>query len=240
MIKEAIQEIVNLSKPTVQEFDGLTYTNRTFIPVKGPMLEGENVTTLSGLVELVRAKLNGLDVARAYALVESPTRVTVSMLLCNVWGDRQTHIACELPSYGAFPFGRYMEQEEFMIGLQAFFVRGEEEKDSSYVVEIAGKLTASDVKQSNDDGISQNVVIKKGPVLQADVVVKKLVKLRPYRTFREIVQPASEFVFRMRSRQNEVPALALHVADAEMWQPEAMRTIKAFIEKELPDLTVVA
>ena len=128
----------------------------------------------------------------------------------------------------------------FMVGLQAFFVREPQGTDNEYVIRIAGKLSAQDIKQADDDGMSQTATLRTGVVLAADVTVKKLVRLRPYRTFREVEQPASEFVFRLRSRKDQIPSLALHVADGDMWQAEAMQNIKKYLETALPTLTIVA
>ena len=240
MIKEAIDRILGLSAPTVEYYNERPYADRPLVPIKEPLDSPEDVGTLSGLVRLVQSGINAIAPDACFAIVESPTLVTVNSLQCNAWGDRQVFVRCKLPEYGHFEFGRYLEQEEFMVGLQAFFVREPQGTDNEYVIRIAGKLSAQDIKQADDDGMSQTATIRTGVVLAADVTVKKLVRLRPYRTFREVEQPASEFVFRLRSRKDQIPSLALHVADGDMWQAEAMQNIKKYLETALPTLTIVA
>jgi len=60
--------------------------------------------------------------------------------------------------------------------------------------------------------------------------------LRPYRTFNEITQPAGSFVFRARTG----PEFALFEADNGAWESEAMKSIKEFMEFEVPGLHVIA
>ena len=55
------------------------------------------------------------------------------------------------------------------------------------------------------------------------------VTLRPYRTFNEVEQPASQFVFRINKSAN----LALFEADGGKWQLEAISNIADYLMKEL-------
>lgn len=243
MDAEAIQKIVEMVPPTVNAYGegnrSLTYSNRTLIPVMEPMDSHEEVITLTGLVDLMKAKINGAGWDNLYVHVASPKRVSVSQLTCDKWGRRQTHILCTLPDYGKFQFGQYMGQEAFIIGANAFFVR-ENSADLGNILSIAAKLKAELVSEGEDNGLSQSVTLRKGPVLAEKATIKKIVNLRPYRTFREVEQPESAFIFRLKSNEGELPSLALHVADAEMWQAAAMQSIKAYLAENLKGLTVVA
>lgn len=243
MDAETIQKIVEMVPPTVNTYGegdrALTYSNRTLIPVMEPTDSAEEVITLTGLVDLMKAKINGAGWGNLYVHVESPKRVSVSQLTCDKWGRRQTHIVCTLPDYGRFQFGQYMGQEAFIIGVNAFFDR-EKSVDMDNILSIAAKLKAELVSEGEDNGLSQSVTLRKGPVLAEKTIVKKIVKLRPFRTFREVEQPESAFIFRLKSHEGELPSLALHVADAEMWQATAMQSIKAYLASNLEGLTVVA
>lgn len=64
--------------------------------------------------------------------------------------------------------------------------------------------------------------------------------LRPYRTFREVEQPASEFVFRLRSLNGEVPWCALFEADGGKWKLDAVLKIKAWLEAEELKIPIIA
>lgn len=240
MIREAIDRILALAPATMREFEGgRMYTDKPMQPILDPMDSGETVGTLTGLVDFMHIRLNNLVWPAVYVHVESPDVVRVSSTTCDKWGRRQTHILCKLPNYGRFNFGSYMGQEQFIIGAQAFFDR-EHSKDLTNILGIAALLKAEAVSQSDDNGVAQSVTLRKGPVMQAKETVKGIVQLRPYRTFREIEQPESSFIFRLRSREGEVPTLALFEADADMWQPVAMQSIKAYLEGKLPGTNVIA
>ncbi|OSB00487.1 hypothetical protein B2H85_13365, partial [Clostridium botulinum] len=55
------------------------------------------------------------------------------------------------------------------------------------------------------------------------------VTLAPYRTFPEIEQPLSRFIFRMQ----QGPSAAIYEADGGAWRNQAMQRIKAYLEEEL-------
>lgn len=57
------------------------------------------------------------------------------------------------------------------------------------------------------------------------------VTLAAYRTFQEIVQPYTQYVFRMKD-QNGVTC-ALFEADGGAWEMEAMNRIKMYLEDSL-------
>lgn len=101
-------------------------------------------------------------------------------------------------------------------------------------------LTDGTVAQAEDDGVSQRTTVKQGVQLKENVTVKGRVTLRPYRTFREVEQPASEFIFRLRSRDGGVPECALFEADGGKWKLDAVLTIKAWLETQQLGMPVIA
>jgi len=67
-----------------------------------------------------------------------------------------------------------------------------------------------------------------------NIKVPNPVVLAPFRTFREIAQPESKFVFRMQ----QGPRCALFEADGGAWRLEAMKRSKAYLEEELEGLEI--
>lgn len=71
------------------------------------------------------------------------------------------------------------------------------------------------------------------------------VKLRPYRTFAEIEQPESSYVFRIKDGDRG-PAFKLVEADGGLWKNAVMKKIKEYLEFELSEelkkhkITVIA
>lgn len=238
MLKEAIEKILSLSAPHIEQFNGLDYTDRAVHPVKPPMKDTQGASTLTGLIDLLRCHINELCKLDCFIHVESPTSVSVAHLFCNQYGERQQHIAVELPKLGQFEFGRYLGQEEFIIGLQAFFelTQGREE-----LLRMVSSITGEQSSLSEDDGISQKVTVKAGVTLKTEKEAKRVVALKPYRTFREIDQPTSLFVFRVKTSPNSPgPQCALFEADGGMWKLDAAQRIKAWIEENNPGMPVIA
>lgn len=143
----------------------------------------------------------------------------------------------ELDDGKPFTFGTFLDREEFVVGLQSRFVQSD---DLAEVLRMASSLEVSAVALSEDDGISQRTTVKQGIALKQTVTVKGRVSLRPFRTFREIEQPASDFVFRLRSRDGGVPECALFEADGGKWKLDAVLAIKAWLESRALGMPVVA
>ena len=66
----------------------------------------------------------------------------------------------------------------------------------------------------------------------AEAIVPSPCILRPYRTFLEIVQTMSKFVFRMKDSGSGVDC-ALFNADGGAWKLDAMNSIRKYFEKAL-------
>lgn len=234
MIQEAMEYVKELAiaaeKPSTRVIDGRIYCDGNLTPVKPPLSECKNVATLTGLVDAVKVGLNGITEGDLGFIlhVVSPTKVTLCAIDCNEWGDRQYHATAELPKFGAFRFGEYLDQEQFIIGLQSFF--DQSMPDMAYLYQMAGRLKAENVQEGADDGITQTATVRTGAVLAANVTVKPQVTLKPWRTFREIAQPESKYIFRLKTREGQVPTLALFIADGEAWTIQTMQDIKAWLE----------
>lgn len=82
---------------------------------------------------------------------------------------------------------------------------------------------------TGDDGISQQVTIKTGVATVGNAIVPNPVTLKPYRTFVEVEQPESKFIFRMK----DGPTAALFEADGGVWRNKAMHEIKKYIYENL-------
>lgn len=242
MIREAITKIEELCKaamPAQQvEIEGRIYHDKPLMECKSPLDSTAAVGTLTGFSDLIDAALNSANPADQYIHIIDPTCLIYAQRGCDVWGRRQVDIQAELPDYGRFQFGQYMDQEAFHIGLQVFFDQSPE--DMAYLYRIAGNLTAEQVTLGIDDGISQSVGTRVGMVLAEKSPVRRVVTLQPWRTFREIAQPPSRFIFRLKSQEGKLPLLGLFCADGEQWQLQAMQSIKTWLTAQHPAVKIVA
>ena len=106
-------------------------------------------------------------------------------------------------------------------------------------MQVAGNIKSGTTANYSDDGVSQKTTIKTG------VIVPNPVKLRPYRTFAEIEQPESSYVFRIKDGDRG-PTFKLVEADGGLWKNAVMKKIKEYLEFELSEelkkhkITVIA
>lgn len=125
------------------------------------------------------------------------------------------------------------EERNFVTtGVQANF---EVNQDLQTILKVSGNVEAKTTANYGDDGISQKTTIKQGIASKTDVIVPNPVTLVPYRTFMEIKQPPSEFVFRIKDI-NGGPVFKIVEAEGGLWKHEAMISVKSYLEKELQNL----
>ena len=226
MIKEALEYLVELAKPEIITVDGRTYTDKQLERVVcDPMATAIHMNTLSSLVDYIKS---GVDKMKGKMIIHvvSPTRVELFSQLDNE--RRRECVAVVNASVPDFSFGRYMDHETFCIGLQSKFL---DVFDRSLLLKFAGTVEAGTVAEYGDDGVSQKATIKTGIAAKGDALVPNPVVLIPYRTFNEVPQVQSRFVFRMRGDRSI--ECALFEADGGAWENEAMMNIKEYLETEL-------
>lgn len=236
MIKEALEYIVGLKKPEIVEIDGNTYSDKGLSRINYvPYARAIEMRTLSSLIDYIKANIDTMA-DKMIIHIESPTKVQMySALDADRNREYLVEVNANLPD---FQFGRFIEHEEFCIALQSKFISN---NDRELVLKFAGTVEDGTVAQYGDDGITQKATIKTGLTSKADAVVPNPVNLMPYRTFLEVKQPASDFIFRMKSSCGV--QCAIFEADGGAWQNEAMNNIKEYLESELtdfPQFTVIS
>nr|DAP79985.1 MAG TPA: hypothetical protein [Caudoviricetes sp.] len=238
MIKEALQYIVGLSEARIHNVtlpDGTiqTYSDKSLNLLKKDIPKADYITmnTLTSLIDYIKG---GIDTMADKMIieVESPTEVTLySPLDDNRKREYLVNVKALLPN---FDFGTFMNQEKFCINLQSKFL---DERDRALILKFAGTVEAGTVAEYGDDGITQKATIKTGIASKSDAVVPNPVRLTPYRTFLEVDQPASNFVFRIKQDKYEGVACALFEADGGAWKIEAKNNIKEYLQRELAEYT---
>ena len=242
--KEAIEKIEALVKDSYTvTVDGKVYSARNLGPVLfEPKAAAVKVATLTGFVDFIERNIDELDLTNSYiAAVNSPCDVELSSALSEKKRQRECILQAELDTkMQSFPFGQFMPQEEFIIKLHSLFEQKEGD-DFDYVARVAAKITQSDSADTEDDGVSQHVTVKRGisGALKEKETIKPIVRLSPYRTFREIEQPESQFLLRIKTTNSGTPEIALFEADGGQWRNEARLRIAAFLKDKIP-VSVIA
>ena len=152
---------------------------------------------------------------------------------CSVTGrDRETlfEVNALLPR---FEYGREYDQESFLVSMQACFAPSDERED---VAKVASNIVSTQEATFSDDGISQQVVMKTGVTKKENAIIPNPVRLIPYRTFLEVEQPESEFVFRITEGRGGVPFFKLVAADGGRWEAVAVDNVKSYLVEALADI----
>lgn len=183
------------------------------------------VSTLSAIVDLVKTSNERQD-QQLYVQVVTPSKVSVFGHL-DVYGRREKlfEASAILPE---IQYGRFLDQESMIIAIQSQF---SPTKDGDVLLRVAGNMKEESVNTAIDDGVSQSVQIRSGIASMAEVRVPNPVALAPYRTFTEVAQPVSNFIYRMHEQMKS----ALFEADGGQWQLEAMANVKEYLMVHLKD-----
>ena len=125
--------------------------------------------------------------------------------------------------------------DEAMIKLRSAFQRPlgipGETNDVDYIIDLLSHMSVDQSIKSDDNGVTQTVQVRKGISFVENKAVRPIVTLAPYRTFQEVQQPASEFVFRVY----EDRSISLTAADGGMWKLAARDAAKRYLTDALAD-----
>lgn len=123
--------------------------------------------------------------------------------------------------------------DEAMIKLRSMFQRAPEgeKNDVDYILDLLSHMSFDQSVKSDDNGITQTVQVRKGVSFVENKAVRPIVTLAPYRTFQEVEQPESEFVFRVYDDRS----ISLTAADGGMWKLAAREAVKNHLEAALWD-----
>ncbi|WP_125764461.1 hypothetical protein [Companilactobacillus hulinensis] len=182
-----------------------------------------NISTLTGLVDLIQNMDERKD-RKLFVQIKSPSSIDVYGAI-DSYGQREKLIEVNA-SLPEIYFEQFLDQESMNIMLQSQFVDSD---DQELLLKVIGNLKEEEVTSSSDDGTSQAVTIKSGVASVSKVKVPNPVTLAPYRTFIEVAQPESKFVFRMR----EGMCAAIFEADGGAWKNKAMQNISEYLKLNL-------
>jgi hypothetical protein len=246
MIKEAIDRVLTLAVPNIHNVGDLEYSDKELKLIYPPSPRPIECSTLAGLVDLFTNELDQVMPDHVLVHITSPTSVELISKDADLHGRRRVWASAKYPECKTFAFGAWMDPETFIISAQQHFQRvkiedaaGTFAKDLDYVLGIASKISAENATEHEDDGIAQRVTVKQGVALRSETILRPLVNLAPYRTFAEIDQVLSQFVFRARVGSGSVN-LALFEGDGGRWKLGAVAAIKAWLQPKFGDVPVIS
>ena len=232
MLKEAIEKILEINKPALEVVEGRTFAiGSEGVEEVRPQLDKPEtlpLTSLDALVKLIRteALFGGTPAAPLYITI--PNHLTVRCFshpaesLRYARPDPYLVTATDVPGWEArteLPF------EEALIALRTRF---QPTNDTEYALKLLSDITTGAKITFNDNGVATTVVTKKGIDLQSNQPIRPIISLKPYRTFQEVEQPASEYLIRISDR-----GISFIEADGGMWKLKARQTVKEYFDKAL-------
>lgn len=240
MIAKAIEKIVSMAEPHVvfSRDERVAYSDKELYEIKqNQRAAALQVKSLEGFCEYIRqfAQKDTSALKDYFVLVESHKCVSFISRM-DTDRERETLIRA-IPEVPEFPFGRFINSEQMIILLQSAFDGGAG-TDLEKVQHFVGTVTAGTIKEYSDDGISQQATVKQGPRGRVDDVVPSPCVLRPYRTFVEVQQPASRFIFRLQQGHEQTVNAAIIEADGGAWKLEAVKNIVNYLKQALMDTGV--
>ena len=118
--------------------------------------------------------------------------------------------------------------EEAMVALRSKFQHTD---DVDYILSLIGRMDVNQQISSEDNGVTQTVQVRSGVSFVENQQVRPIVSLAPYRTFQEVLQPESDFVFRVDQDRN----VSLTEADGGMWKLAARNAVKTYLKDALAE-----
>ncbi|MDO5016554.1 MAG: hypothetical protein Q4E09_06065 [Eubacteriales bacterium] len=239
LTKEALEFIQQSAGPNIINHMGDSYSDKALHKLPNYnypcCLE---VSTLSAVADYMNSEMDDDLVSMFLVIIDSPSRVR---LLSEVDDDmKRMHLMTATACLPDIKFDRFVDRESFNIQLQSCFVGATEDDiltdnigDKELLLNIISSIQTGSIAEYTDDGISQTANLKHGAKLQT-ALIPNPVTLAPYRSFPEIDQVESEFVFRLKEDEGTI-LCGLFPADGGAWKLEARKRVKAWFEQALDE-----
>lgn len=231
---DVIKKIEEMTAPVTFAFGDQTYSSKPLHRIE-PHVDRPKALGVSGLdsaVQLIRREISNFP-DPVFIRVCGPRNVDVlTTLLPDKSRDTLYQVSGDFPEHKV---GSFQELDAAMISLRSQYIYDLDDPDDGvrYLVELLSSITNEESVKTTDNGLTQKVEARSGIAMISTVAIKPRVKLRPYRTFREVAQPQSEFLVRLDKKQG---GFALFECDGGMWKQEAKENIREYFQEELADL----
>lgn len=231
----AVLEIVNLVKgwSPYTTIDGKHFRSKDMSPLKMEVEEDLAQTlyacNLSSIVNYANEHIKGKDAYKLFINIEAYNKVRLFSEL-NRDSKRNEYVSIEFRNE-VFNFGQFVASEPFVIKVMSQF---EDSGDRAKVLVYAGNAGHKVNETYKDDGVRQEMTVKTGVVNEEVKEIPNPVQLAPFRTFTEIAQPQSSYIFRaQQSRSGQGIEFALFEADGGNWKVTAVKRIREYFATEL-------
>lgn len=228
MIKEALQYLVSLKDNKIYQLDdGYTYSDHDLHRIDPPVYRKKSLEfgSLDAIVKMIRAEISEYPGMPLFIHIENYKTIYVFTRT----DDQEERVFPYISKCKDTDFREgWRDQQEAIIELKSRFIPTE---DSNYLLDLISRINNEQGVKSEDNGVSQTVTTKQGVTLMQTEAVKQRLTLAPFRTFREVPQPESEFILRLDDKGR----VGLFEADGGIWKIEAKLNIQGYFENALKD-----
>lgn len=211
----------------ILEVAGRTYAPKALSPVKDPEVDALKMTTLAGLVDYLTlaAEHDGFGPENVLVHVVGPRGVAVRSRVFGPFRQRED-IVNVVPETPDFSFGRHLNSENFVIGVNSMFVKSPARDE---LLRRVSAIKIEDGADIVDDGVSQKVTVSAGARLVDMQEMPPIWELEPHCSFPDLAAPTRQFLLRL----NKEGMPALYEADGGTWRGPHMQRIKEWLDKAL-------
>lgn len=233
--KEAIEEIKKgVQQPQVVEIGDFKHlitdksvNSKIILPSTPTTL---TICTLSGIITYMQSADRDNELwqegERYLVHIEEYNHVKVISGLDPIHMMRREYIAA-INLGSSFNYGRYLTIEDFIISVMSSFVQDDNVK---IILNFVSSIQSLHQNSQDDDGASQTVTVKKSITTVGTQKVPNPIELRPFVTFPEILQPARQFVFRIKQETPDQPIrCALFTVDSDAWRAIATSAVREYL-----------
>jgi len=236
MLKELadkIEKLVNEKvEPEIINYGGVDYVKKVsgYERLHKPSTAVIEVNSLDGLIKLIKNnKIDSKDVLDIYEPLIVKVNFNEIVVMSALNTDKTRNYLFEAnPMIPHLQMGQRLSVEEMIILLSTAYIPTENTK--KFISSLSSLRIVEEV-QFDDDGIGQTVTAKQGTSINKSFQVQPIVKLKPIRTYEEIEQVESKFLFRV----NKDGTVCLREADGGQWKYEVQKEIVRYLEDNLKD-----
>lgn len=227
MIEKALKYLVSLKENKTYEIGGKTYSDNNLHLVEEEKCYRRCLEfgSLDAIVKMVRAELVDYTDGTEPIFIRVIDHKNVEVFTRPDERENRVYPYSAKCTDADFHEG-WRDQQSAIIELRSRFLPTD---DANYLLGLISRINNEEGVQSTDNGVSQVVTAKKGASLMATEQVKPRLSLMPFRTFREVPQPESEFILRL----DDGGRVGLFEADGGIWKIEAKANIAEYLNTAL-------
>ena len=226
-----IEKVQDLSKPEIKIINDNIYLvqngNYKFIEKAINVHEILETKTLTSIISFIENNIG--DIEKAINLFIHVVDYDKVLLKTGYnFKNAYEHLVNARCENIALNINNYMSIEYAIIELQTKYIDNDDKAD---LLQVLASVRADSSIENNDDGVTQEVIMKKGIHTAVKKNFEPIKTLIPRRTFQDVNQPESQFLIRFKE-ENGIK-VALFLADSDAWKQKAMANIETWLINEL-------